>query len=87
MRESAASQVNQRAAEIGPDLADVTSNIIAPAQNRRVAKVAEDLATSRGDTTPTPEELALAEKAARAPLDMRLVRKSEARNSMAARDE
>lgn len=87
VRESAASQVNQRAAEIGPDLADVTSNIIAPAQNRRVAKVAEDLATSRGDTTPTPEELALAEKAARAPLDMRLVRKSEARNIMAPHDE
>lgn len=87
VRESATSQVNQRAAEIGPDLADVTSNIIAPAQNRRVAKVAEDLATSRGDTTPTPEELALAEKAARAPLDMRLVRKSEARNIMAPHDE
>lgn len=87
VRESAASQVNQRAAEIGPDLADVTSSIIAPAQNRRVAKVAEDLATSRGDTAPTPDELALAEKAARAPLDMRLVRKSEARNIMAPHDE
>lgn len=87
VRESAASQVNQRAAEIGPDLADVTSSIIAPAQNRRVAKVAGDLATSRGDTVPTPDELALAEKAARAPLDMRLVRKSEARNIMAPHDE
>ena len=88
VRESAAAQVNQRAQEIGPDIADVTSTIIAPAQKKRVGQIATDLAASRDGpgSLATPEELALAEKASRAPLDMRLVRKAEARNIMAPHD-
>lgn len=88
VRESTAQMVNQRGAEIGPDIAARTEEIIRPAQTRRIGQIATDLAASRNGpgTLATVDELNLANNAARAPLDMAEVRRQEAHNIMAPFD-
>jgi len=88
-REKVAALVQERGSNIGPEMARRTGEIIEPAQRRRVAGIAGDLASSRqgAGTVATPEELALANRAARSPVDLEAVRADEARNIMAPFDD
>lgn len=85
-RETVAASTRQRAANMGRELQSTADNIVAPAQGARTAKIADDLAASRGTTAPTPDEIALAQQAGRSPVELQQVRSDEARNIMAPHD-
>jgi len=86
VREHAGELINQRGANIGPEIAAVGNRAIAPARDDIVKTVAGDLAASRGKLQPTPDEIQLANEAARNPQRLADLRDQEAGNIMAPHD-
>ena len=86
VRERATNLVRERAGAIGQELSEQAGRIVRPQQQRAAQTMAGDLAQSRGDTAPTPEELALTQRAIRSPVELEQVRADEARNVMAPYD-
>lgn len=86
-RERVATLVRQRAGRMVQETAAQTQRIIQPRANAIRAEIANDLARSRGGSAPTPEEIALAHRASRSPLDMEDVADAEARNIMRPHDD
>ena len=86
VREHAGELINQRGANIGPEIAAVGNRAIAPARDDIVKTMAGDLAASRGKLQPTPDEIQLANEAARNPQRLADLRDQEAGNIMAPHD-
>jgi hypothetical protein len=85
-REQAAALVRERAAAIGPEMAAHTDATMAPQMGQITDQMGNDLAASRGDVTPTPEETRAAQAAVAAPVDMKALQAQEAQNIMAPHD-
>lgn len=86
-RERTAALVQQRAGNMARETSEQTRRIINPRADTIRAEIANDLAASRGGGAPTPEEIALAHRASRSPLDMEDVADAEARNIMRPYDD
>lgn len=86
VREHAGDLINQRGANIGPEIAAVGNKAIGPARDDIVKTMAGDLAASRGKLQPTPDEIRLANEAARNPQRLADLRDQEAGNIMAPHD-
>ena len=81
-RERVASLVNRRASEMVTETSGRVQQIIRPTGPEKIrSQIAADLAKSRGEL-PTADDIALAERAARSPLEMREVRRQESSNIM-----
>ena len=81
-RERVASLVNTRASEMVTETSGRVQEIIRPTGPEKIrSQIATDLAKSRGEL-PTQADMALAERAARSPLEMREVRRQESSNIM-----
>lgn len=85
-RERLAGAVRQRAQGMAGETANRVRQIITPRSNQIRASIAQDLARSRGEATPTPADHAMALEASRSPTAMEDVRNTEAANTMAPFD-
>jgi hypothetical protein len=81
-RENLMKAVQVRAKKMVQETASRTKQIIRPyGPEQRNSRIASDLGRSRGGA-PTPDDIALAERASRSPVEMEEVRALEARNIM-----
>lgn len=85
--EQAADAIQRRAANVGPEMASRVDEIVRPQRDLIEARMAGDLARSRGAGWPEAPDEALAARAARSPTDMLELRSEEARSIMAPFDE
>lgn len=86
-RERATGLVRERVNAMPGELSGRTAEITAPQQRFIAREMARELATSRGATNPTADELALAQRAVRDPTEMEMVRQTVSRNIMAPYDD
>lgn len=86
-RERATGLVRERVNAMPGELSSRTAEITAPQQRFLAREMARELATSRGATNPTADELALAQRAVRDPTDLEMVRQTVSRNIMAPYDD
>lgn len=83
-RENMYSAVRTRATDMVKETASRVKQIVKPTGSDKIGdQLASDLAASRGAPAPSPEEVALAQRATRSPLDLKAVQKAEANNIMA----
>lgn len=82
-REKLAGLVRERASNIGPELAKTVEGATSKSQQGTVRYLAGRLAESRGTQSVSPDDLKLAQRAARSPVDMEEFGRVEANNIMA----
>lgn len=85
-RERATGLVRERVGNMPRELSDRTAAITAPQQRFVARELATEMATARGATAPTADELALARRAVRDPSEMEMVRRTVDRSIMAPFD-
>lgn len=82
VQEQAAEAIQARARNVEGEMLNVVDNAVAPRVSAIERGLADDLATSRGATAATPDEVAMASQATRSPLDLEILRSAEAGNTM-----
>jgi hypothetical protein len=85
-KERAAALIKQRGANIGPEISDKAKKVIHPARQEIIDKMGNDIAASRGETTSTPADMELANRAGRDPAALDEARKTINSNIMAPHD-
>jgi len=82
VQEQAAEAIQQRARNVEGEMLNVVDDAVAPRVSKIEQGLANNLASSRKDIAPTPDEAALASQATRSPLDLEILRSTEAGNIM-----